>query len=135
MLGITCVGLLALTPSLSAHANDSDRITQLEKQVQELTLRLGNLEAQRSPPATQAQQKAAAPQSEATRVATVPKTDPKVLAKWRGLERGLSLDDVRAALGTPLKVQTNSTFTYWDYANQGSITFHQGRLSGWTEPN
>lgn len=134
-LAITCVGLLALTTSLSAHANDSDRISQLEKQVQELTRRLSSLEGQRSATANQAQQTTAAPQPEAARVAATPKTAPDVLAKWRGLERGLSPESVRATLGTPIKTVANSAFTYWDYPNQGSVTFHQGRLTGWSEPN
>lgn len=133
-LGVTCVGLLMFTTSLSSHANDSDRITQLEKQVQELKLRLNNLEAQRSPSAPSSQNKSTASNREATRPAAN-KTDMKVLAQWQGLKKGMSPDEVRAVLGAPLKTLANSAFTYWDYANQGSVTFTHGRLSGWTEPN
>jgi hypothetical protein len=139
-LGMFCVGLLLLTSSLPSHANDSERITQLEKQVQELKLRLNNLEAQGS---VGAQQRNAAasktdgsrPTASAQQAPAAPKTDVAVLAKWRGLERGMSPESVRAILGQPQKTQTNSTFTYWDYPNQGSVTFAHGRLNGWTEPN
>jgi predicted component of type VI protein secretion system len=139
-LGMSCVSLLLLTTSLPSHANDSDRITQLEKQVQELKLRLNNLETKTS--ASAQQRHAAVSQSDGSRptasVQQAPvasKTDMKVLEKWRSLEKGMSPDQVRAVLGEPQKTQTNNTFSYWDYANQGSLTFAHGRLNGWTEPN
>jgi len=133
-LGMACVGLLMLTTSLASHANDSDRIAQLEKQVQELKLRLTNLESQRGTAEHPPQHKATASNREASRPAAS-KTDQKLLAKWQRLERGMSPDGVRAILGEPLKIQTNTAFTYWDYANKGSVTFSHGRLNGWIEPN
>jgi hypothetical protein len=107
--------------SLNSVASDSDRITQLEKEVQELKLRLANLEA---------------PQSNTTnrQKSLAPSDGWKTLANWRSLKKGISYEDVRNTLGEPEKVKASGTFTFWYYLNRGDVTFYQDRLDGWTEP-
>jgi outer membrane murein-binding lipoprotein Lpp len=141
-LKATCVGLLLLSTGLSSYASDADRITQLEKQVQELKLRLSRLESARAGTSTPQQQAVLAPSRETARTAERPvqqaapsSLPPELAAKWRKLEKGISQADVRGILGEPVKVQANTAFTYWDYPNRGTVTFHQGRLNAWTEPN
>lgn len=132
---IACSALLLLTASVSAYANDNDRITQLEKQVQELKLRLSNLEAQRATSHQPSTVNTTRPAATPAQAPVVRQTDPKVLTKWQNLTRGMSPNEVRGILGEPLKILASSGFTYWDYPNKGSLTFHHGRLNGWTEPN
>ena len=107
--------------SLNSAASDSDRITQLEKEVQELRLRLTNLEAPQG--TTSSRQK------------TLAISDGwKALANWRSLKKGMSYYDVRTILGEPEKVRASGTFTFWYYLNRSDVTFYQDRLDGWTEP-
>ena len=109
---------LAATSTL---ANDSDRITLLEKEVQELKLRLMKLEApqasdsNRQPPASS-------------------KDGWKFLAKWRTVKKGMSTDDVRAVLGEPETVRAMGSFTFWSYSNRGTVNFYDEKVDGWTEP-
>ena len=117
---------LALAISLSvmtfsSFASDSDRITQLEKELQELKIRLSNLEAPQSKPGLNQK--------------PVASSDGwRTLANWRSLKKGMSYDEVRATLGEPEKVRASGTFTFWYYLNRADVTFYQDRLDGWTEP-
>ena len=114
------VGCLSLAFTLSSFASDSDRINQLEKDVQELKLRLSKLEA---PQGTSTSQSKAVPSSDGW----------KLLANWRTLKKGMSYDDVRAILGEPTRIQ-GGDLTFWFFANRGQVTFYQDKLDGWSEP-
>jgi outer membrane protein assembly factor BamE (lipoprotein component of BamABCDE complex) len=101
-------------------ASDVDRITQLEKEVQELKLRLSNLET---------------PQSKAS-LNQKPSISPdgwKTLANWRSLKNGMSYDDVRAILGEPSRIN-GGNMAYWFYPNQSGVVFYKDKLDTWFEP-
>lgn len=120
LLRISAIGLALLTVTTTTLANDSDRITLLEKEVQELKLRLSNLEAPQA--------------SSSHRSKVVASKDGwKSLSNWRSLRKGMSQDDVRSILGEPEVVRASGSFTYWNYSNS-EVTFHQERLYGWMEP-
>jgi hypothetical protein len=118
--------VLALAISLSvmpfsSFASDSDRIAQLEKEVQELKVRLIKIEMPQN--ATSNQHR------------SIASTDGwKFLANWRSLKQGMSYDDVRVVLGEPEKVRASGPLTYWYYSNRSEVNFYQDRLDGWTEP-
>ena len=120
ILAIAVVGALALTASFSAMASDSDRITRLEKEVQELKLRLANLE---KPQANQALNQRPTPSAEGW----------KNLTSWRSLKKGMSYDDVRAILGEPARVR-GGNITNWSYPNRSDVTFYEDKLDSWSEP-
>ncbi len=103
----------------SSFASDSERITQLEKEVQELKTRLTNLES----PANKA----------VAQKPTVKNDGWKNLANWRSLKKGMSYEDVRTTLGEPGRIQGGS-FTFWIYPDRGNVTFYNDKLDSWTEP-
>ncbi len=120
LLKTSLVGCLMLTSTLSAFASDSDRINQLEKDVQELKLRLSKIEAPQGTPASQTK--------------GVPSSDGwKSLANWRYLKKGMSYDDVRAILGQPNRIM-GGTITFWYFPNSSDVTFYEDKLYGWSEP-
>jgi hypothetical protein len=110
---------LLLTLSFGSMASDTDRITQLEKEVQELKTRLSSLE---SPLDKAVIQKP-----------TLTSEGWRKLANWRSLKKGMSFEEVRAILGEPGRIQ-GGTLTYWTYPDRASVTFYNDRLDGWTEP-
>lgn len=54
------------------------------------------------------------------------------LANWRQLHRGMKMDEVRALLGDPGRVDAGYT-TYWRWPT-ASVSFVSGKLDGWSEP-
>ena len=110
---------LLLTLSFGSMASDSDRITQLEKEVQELKTRLSSLE---SPLDKAVIQKP-----------TLTSEGWRKLANWRSLKKGMSFEEVREILGEPGRIR-GGTLTDWTYPDQASVTFLNDRLFGWTEP-
>jgi len=111
------IGFLLLAFSGASHAQDSDRITHLEKEVQELKLRLTNLET---------------PQGGSKPVAS--NEGWKFFANWRLLKKQMSYEEVRAILGEPERIE-DRVFTNWFYSNRGSVTFYNDKLEGWYEPH
>jgi outer membrane protein assembly factor BamE (lipoprotein component of BamABCDE complex) len=120
ILEVGFVGALALTASFGAMASDGDRITQLEKEVQELKRRLTNLERPQS-------------SSSLNQKPTSSTEGWKNLAAWRSLKNGMSYDDVRAILGEPQRID-GGRLTYWFYPNRSSLTFYLDKLDSWSEP-
>jgi hypothetical protein len=59
------------------------------------------------------------------------------LANWRRLRRGMTMDQVRALLGEPERVNASiNTYWYWGPPNYAEVYFdHQGKLAGWSEPS
>ena len=114
------LGCLFLTLSFGSIASDSDRITQLEKEVQELKTRLTSLES----PVNKA----------IVQKSTVTNDGWKNLANWRSLKKGSSYDEVRTILGEPVNVSASGPITEWNYSNRSRVTFYQDRLDGWNEP-
>lgn len=58
-------------------------------------------------------------------------TSPK-LENWRKLQIGMSMDDVRALLGEPDRVDAGG-ITLWSWGN-ADVEFMSGKVSGWHEP-
>ena len=60
------------------------------------------------------------------------------LANWRRLREGMKMDEVRALLGEPDRVEGGLiTFWYWVDANAhlyAKVEFQSGKVMGWTEP-
>jgi TonB family protein len=54
------------------------------------------------------------------------------LANWRQLRPGMTMDEVRALLGEPERVE-GGPVTYWRWAD-ANVYFIDGALTGWTEP-
>ena len=116
------IALLTLAAVTNSFANDSDRITQLENEGQQLKVRLNNLENSKG-------SSIASPKTIATTEAW------KQLANWRSLTKGMSPNEVRSVLGEPATVRASGDFTYWHYSNRDEVIFHQERLYGWREPS
>lgn len=121
LISLCAVGLALLTGATTAIANDSDRISLLEKEVQALKLRLANLES---------------PQSTLSNLPRVVATKDgwKALANWRSLKKGMNPDEVRSVLDEPANVRAYGPLTDWNYSNRGTVTFYEERLHGWNEP-
>ena len=100
---------LLFSASLVVQASDGDRINLLEREVQDLKLRLLKMES--------AQQTTPKP------LANNSPKGWKQISNWRSLKRGMSYDEVRAILGEPSRIRGGS-FTYWDYLNRGWVTFY-----------
>jgi len=114
------IAYLPLTFAFSSYAQSGDRTEQLEKEIQEIKLRLSNLEA--------AQGKSSANPK------PVQTSDGwKALTNWRSLKSGMSPSDVRAVLGEPARVKGGDV-AFWYYTNDGSVTFISDRVTSWTEP-
>lgn len=114
------LGCLILTFALNSYARDGDRITQLEKEVQELKLRLSRLESPQS--STNQQQRT-----------IVSGEGWKSLANWRSLKNGMSYDEVRSILGEPNRID-GGTLAQWHYSNRGSVRFFLDKVDQWQEP-
>ncbi len=111
---------LLLTLSFGSMASDGDRITQLEKEVQELKTRLSTLESPLNKAVIQK--------------STVTSEGWKNLANWRSLKKGSNYDEVRAILGEPERIRVSGSLTDWFYSNRGNATFMNDTLHGWNEP-
>jgi hypothetical protein len=114
------IGFLSLAVASNSYAHDSDRIDQLEKEIQETKLRLSKLESLLSNP------------SKAEELATS-REGWKSVMNWRKLTTDMSASDVQKILGEPHRVD-GGTFTTWYYQNKGRIVFYEGKVSQWNEP-
>jgi hypothetical protein len=112
--------LLLVTVSFSSVASDSDRITQLEKEVKELKIRLTTLESPQSN--TSGNQKPAS-SSEGW----------KSVANWRSLRIGMEPEYIRKLLGEPSRID-GGTVAFWVYPNSGEVTFVREQVTQWREP-
>ncbi len=104
----------------NSFANENERISRLEKEIQEIKQRLSNIES---------------PQSTS-------QSNPKPLASgdgwksqanWRRLKTGMNPAEVRAVLGESHKISGGEVAT-WGYTNGGMVTFISDKLYRWNEP-
>ena len=115
------VGFLSVAVVFNAYANDSDRIDQLEKETQEIKLRLQKIESLLSKPSN----------------AQEPVTSAegwKSVTNWRRLTTEMGESDVRTILGEPQRVDGGNLAT-WYYQNRGIVSFRFGKVDGWNEPD
>jgi hypothetical protein len=117
---IIVIGLLSLVFAFNSYAQDSYRIDQLEKEIQELKLRISKIESLLSNP------------SSAQKI--VPSGGGwKYIANWRKLSTDMNTSDVRKILGEPYRVD-GGRLAYWYYKNDGRVIFLEGKVHRWTEP-
>ena len=99
------------------------RIELLERKVSDLEQRIRDLEAIIT--------------AEPSRARPMPASaNWRELANWRQLRRGMAIDQVRALLGEPDRVETMGSFTTWRWGESGeaSLQFYQDGLYSWSEP-
>jgi hypothetical protein len=102
------------------------RVNDLEQLVQQLLNRLAQLEARLGTEPTKPQRGTAGDTSQH-------------LMSWRKLKKGMSMDQVRAVLGEPSKVDGGSPLTFWYWKNTdgqtGSVSFtEKDQVFSWREP-
>jgi len=117
---IVLIGFLSLGVALNSYANDNDRIDQLEKEVQELRLRISKLESLLS---NSSESKKLAPSHEGW----------KSVSNWRKLTTDMIASDVQEILGEPQRVD-GGKFARWYYENGGIVNFFNGKVDRWMEP-
>jgi len=117
---IVVIGFLSLANVSNSYASDSDRIDQLEKQIQELNLRVTRLE---SSPSNPSDSQKFVPSGEGW----------KSIANWRRLEHGMGPRDVRSILGEPARLD-GGFYATWSYENGGTISFRGEKVDHWMEP-
>lgn len=117
---ITMIGFLSLCASFNSYAHDSDRIDQLEKETQELKLRISKIESLLSG-------------SGESEELTLSHKGWRSVSNWRELTTDMSASDVRKILGEPQRVDGGSLAT-WYYENGGTVKFFNGKVHRWMEP-
>ena len=106
--------------AFNACAHDSERIEQLERELQEIKERLSVLEA------------LLLQENEATE--TEGTSDGwKSLANWRRLKTGMNPGTVQTILGEPQRIRSGN-LTIWQYENRGRVIFVEGKVESWSEP-
>jgi hypothetical protein len=120
MLKAIIIGILTLAIAINSYAQDGDRIGKLEKEIQELKLRLSKIESLLSNPSK-------------TQNLGTSGEGWKSVASWRKLSTDMDADDVRAVLGDPHRVD-GGDIAHWYYQNGGKIIFMEGRIYRWEEP-
>jgi hypothetical protein len=117
---ITIIVFLSLGVAFNSYADDSDRIVQLEKEVQELKLRISKLESLLS-------------NSSAAQEIVTSSPGYKSIANWRKLTTDMGYSDVRKILGEPQRVDGGS-IAEWYYPNGGTVIFQMNKAWKWREP-
>lgn len=117
---IIASAFLSFAVVFSSHAQNADRIVQLEKEIQELKVRVSKLESLLNEP------------SKAQAIDTSGE-GWKSLANWRKLSTDMSASEVRKILGEPERLDGGGV-ARWYYQNGGRVTFISGRVSQWVEP-
>jgi hypothetical protein len=122
MKKIITIGMLLAVTSISSFASDAQRLSALEKEVQEIKLRLSKLESSNQVPSD----------SKST-TTTATGEGWKYQKSWRTLTTGMSPNEVRNLLGDPQQVRGGKV-TFWSYPNKGDVTFMDDALYQWREP-
>ena len=117
---ITIIIFLSLGVTFNAYAQDNNRVDQLEKEIQELKIRVSNLESLVSHP-SKAQE------------TVISGEGWKSVVSWRKLSTGMGPSDVRKILGEPHRVNGGSLAT-WYYQNGGRVHFTFDKVDRWEEP-
>lgn len=117
---ITIIGFLSLAIAFSANAQGSDRFDHMEKEIQEIKLRLSNLESLLNNPSK-------------VQEVMPPGEGWKSVANWRKLATGMKASDVRLILGEPHRLD-GGQLARWYYQNGGEVQFFDEKIHRWIEP-
>lgn len=99
---------------------DSYRIEQLEKEIQELKVRLSKLESLLG-------------NTSKVQELSTSNEGYKSVVNWRKLTTGMSTSDVQKILGEPHRVD-GGRLAHWYYQNNGAVFFYEGKVDRWMEP-
>jgi hypothetical protein len=116
-LGLVCIFMLA---TMNSFAGDSERITQLEAEIQELKARLLRLESPQGG-------------SVALQKPVASADGWKSISNWRALKTGMLPNQVRQILGEPQKID-GGVVAEWLYPNRGAVRFLNDQIHSWREP-
>ena len=112
--------ILSLVATFSSYAHDSDRIEQLEREVQETKQRLSILESKLR-------------NKNDEKELVIADDGWKSVANWRKLTSGMSELSVKKILGDPHKID-GAKNAVWYYNNGGVVRIIDGNVDIWTEP-
>ena len=107
--------------SFSTVANDSDRIDELERVLQETKERLLILES-------------ILKNNNNEKKLIVTDGGWKSIANWRKLATDMKPSVVRSILGEPQKINGGQV-VFWYYKKGGVVTFMDGKVHSWGEPD
>jgi len=54
--------------------------------------------------------------------------------KWRKLNRGMAVSEVRSLIGEPERITTGDAYFSWYFRNSGKVFFIGGSVDSWDEP-
>ena len=111
---------LSLVVTFSSYAHDSDRIEQLEREVQETKQRLSILESKLE-------------NTNDEEELVISDDGWKHLSNWKKLSSGMSTLSAKKLLGDPHKVD-GAKNAVWYYDNGGVVRIVDGNVDKWTEP-
>lgn len=117
---IAIIVFLSLGVAFNSYADDSDRLDQVENEVQELKRRVSKLESLLS---TTGEETVRVNSGEGW----------KSISNWRKLATGMNYDDVRNILGEPHRIDGGG-YAQWYYQNGGIVMFVGNQLYDWREP-
>ena len=120
--------ILSLVATFSSYAHDSDRIEQLEREIQETKQRLSILESKLE---TRLETKVRNENDEEELV--ISDDGWKHLSNWKKLSSGMSTLSAKKLLGDPHKVD-GAKNAVWYYDNGGVVRIVDGNVDKWTEP-
>ena len=118
--------ILSFVATFSSHAHDSDRIEQLEREVQETKQRLSILESKLRVENDEKDEKD-------EKGVVITDDGWKSVANWRKLSSGMSELSVKKILGDPHKID-GAKNAVWYYDNGGVVRIIDGNVDRWTEP-
>ena len=117
---LAIVLFLSLVASFHSSAHDSDRIEQLEREVQETKQRLSILESKLRDTNDEEE-------------LVIADDGWKSVANWRKLTFGMSALSVKNLLGDPHKID-GAKNAVWYYDNGGVVRIIDGNVDRWSEP-
>lgn len=117
---ISLAMLLLSSIAFNVNADDTGRLDQLKKEVQELERRILKLESLHGD------------QGEGQKVVDNGE-GWKSTENWRKLSTGMDYDEVERILGKPHRVD-GGELASWRYPERGTVRFYRGKVDAWSEP-